>query len=128
MNFDLTEDQREIQRTAREFLASRYTMEKVRAIALDGEADPHWDEIAELGWPDVMELGIVELAIVAEELGYALAPSPLAATWAAKLLYPELEGRGTVSMWDGGIAVPNADVADTIVVRDGPPLILTAAA
>ncbi len=119
MNFDLTEDQREIKRTAREFLASRYTPEKIRAIALDGEPDPHWDEIAELGWPDVMELGIVELAVVAEEMGYALAPSPLAATWAAKLLYPELEGRGTVSMWEGGIAVPNADVADTIVVRDG---------
>ena len=62
--------------------------------------DPHWDDIVELGWPDVAELGIVELAVVAEELGYALAPSPLAAHWAAKLLHPELEGRGTVAMWD----------------------------
>ena len=100
MNFDLTEDQREIKRTAREFLASRYTMEKIRAIALDGEPDPHWDEIAELGWPDIAEYGIVELAVVAEEMGYALAPSPLAAHWAAKLLHPGLEGRGTVAMWD----------------------------
>ena len=40
MNFDLTEDQREIRRTAREFLASRYTPEKIRAIALDGAAGP----------------------------------------------------------------------------------------
>ena len=123
MNFDLTDDQREIKRTAREFLASRYTLEKIRAIALDGQPDPHWDEIVELGWPDVMELGIVELAVVAEEMGYALAPSPLAAHWAAKLLHPGLEGRGTVAMWDGDdgakIAVPNADGADTIVVRDG---------
>ena len=39
-----------------------------------------------------MELGIVELAVVAEELGYALAPSPLAATWAAKLLLPGARG------------------------------------
>ena len=73
---------------------------------------------------------------MAEQLGYALAPSPLAATWAAKLLHPALEGRGTVAHvgrgrlrrpgdadaeGDGGltgvkIAVPNADVADTIVV------------
>jgi alkylation response protein AidB-like acyl-CoA dehydrogenase len=123
MNFDLTEDQREIKRTARDFLAARYTPEKIRKIALEGEPDPHWDEIVELGWPDVMELGMVELVVVAEELGYALAPSPLASTWAAKLLYPELEGRGTVAMWDGDdgakIAVPHADVADTIVVRDG---------
>jgi alkylation response protein AidB-like acyl-CoA dehydrogenase len=136
MNFDLTDDQREIRRTAREFLAARYPLETVRAIALDGEADPHWDEIAELGWPDIAELGTVELAVLAEQLGYALAPSPLAATWAAKLLYPALAGRGTVAMWDddggadpehptlrvdGGltgakIAVPNADVADTLVV------------
>ena len=101
MNFDLTEDQREIKRTAREFLASRYTLEKIRAIALDGEPDPHWDEIVELGWPDIAEYGILELAVVAEELGYALAPSPLAAHWAAKLLHPGLEGRGTVAMWDG---------------------------
>jgi alkylation response protein AidB-like acyl-CoA dehydrogenase len=137
MNFDLTEDQREIKRTARDFLAARYTPEKIRAIALDGRPDPHWDEIAELGWPDIAEFGIVELAVVAEELGYALAPSPLAAHWAAKLLHPSLEGRGTVAMWDAGggadpeastllaedgkltgvkIAVPNADVADTLVV------------
>ena len=123
MNFDLNEDQREIKRTAREFLAARYTPEKIRAIALDGEPDPHWDEIVELGWPDIAEYGIVELAVVAEELGYSLAPTPLAAHWAAKLLHPDLEGRGTVAMWDGEdgakIAVPNADVADVIVVKDG---------
>ena len=40
MNFDLTEDQREIKRTARDFLAARYTPEKIRAIALDGAAGP----------------------------------------------------------------------------------------
>jgi alkylation response protein AidB-like acyl-CoA dehydrogenase len=136
MNFDLTDDQREIRRTAREFLAARYPPETVRAIALDGAPDPHWDEIAELGWPEIAELGTVELAVLAEQLGYALAPTPLPATWAAKLLYPALEGRGTVAMWDADgnadperpslraddgltgvkIAVPNADVADTLVV------------
>ncbi len=130
MNFDLTSDQREIKRTAREFLAARYPLAKVRAIALDGEPDPHWDEIVELGWPGIAEFGMLELAVVAEELGYALAPSPLASTWAASLLHPGLEGRGTVAMWgdvsveDGRltgekIAVPNADVADEIVVTAG---------
>lgn len=123
MNFDLTEDQREIKRTAREWLASRYPIARVREIALDGAEDSTWDEIVELGWPDVAELGIVELAVVAEELGYALAPTPLSADWAARLLHPGLEGRGTVAMWDGAdgakIAVPAADVADTIVVKRG---------
>ena len=113
MNFDLTEDQREIKRTAREFLAARYTPERIRAIAFDGAPDPYWDEIVALGWPDVAELGIVELAVVAEELGYALAPSPLAAHWAAKLLHPGLEGRGTVAVLDQ--PVPNAAGADVIV-------------
>ena len=55
MNFDLSEDQREIKRTARDFLAARYTPETIRAIALDGRPDPHWDAIVELGWPDVAE-------------------------------------------------------------------------
>jgi alkylation response protein AidB-like acyl-CoA dehydrogenase len=141
MNFDLTDDQREIKRTARDFLAARYPIERIRAIALDGEPDPHWEAIAELGWPDVAELGIVELAVDAEELGSALAPSPLAAHWAAKLLHPALEGRGTVAQWgdvevDGSaltgvkIAVPNADVADTIVVTaaDGRHFAVTGAA
>ncbi len=135
MNFDLTDDQREIRRTARDFLASRYPLETVRKVALDGEPDPHWDEIAELGWPDIAELGTVELAVLAEQVGYALAPTPLTATWAAKLLYPALDGRGTVAMWEEGnadpetpslranggltgtkIAVPHADVADVLVV------------
>ena len=135
MNFDLTDDQREIRRTARDFLASRYPLETVRKVALDGAPDPHWDEIAELGWPDIAELGTVELAVLAEQVGYALAPTPLTATWAAKLLHPELEGRGTVAMWEEGnadpdratlraeggltgtkIAVPHADVADVLVV------------
>ena len=132
MNFDLTEDQREIKRTAREFLAARYPIARVREIALDGAADATWDEIAELGWPDIAEYGIVELAVVAEELGYALAPTPLAADWAARLLHPGLDGRGTVAMWDGEagakIAVPAADVADTIVVQRGERLFAVPAA
>ena len=33
MNFDLTDDQRTIKRTAREFLAARYKPETIRAIA-----------------------------------------------------------------------------------------------
>jgi alkylation response protein AidB-like acyl-CoA dehydrogenase len=133
MNFDLTEDQREIKRTAREWLASRYPIARVREIALDGAADSTWDEIDELGWPDIADFGMVELAVVAEELGYALAPTPLASHWAARLLHPGLEGRGTVAMWDEGesdpaastmpaslvgtkLAVPAADVADWFVV------------
>src|SRR4051794_14948585 len=142
MNFDLTEDQRTIKATAREFLAARYPLETVRRIALDGEPDPHWGEVVELGWPEIAAFGMVELAVVAEELGYALAPTPLASTWAAGLLLGaagrSLDGRrATVAMWDedGGadpeaptlavdgdrltgvkIAVPDAATAELLVV------------
>src|SRR3954469_824633 len=89
MNFDLSDDQHEIKRTARELLASRSTMERVRAAAEAGRDDADlFKEIAELGWPGIaiseehggQGLGHVELAVLLEELGYALAPSPLLGT------------------------------------------------
>ena len=115
MDFDLNEDQRTIKRTAREFLAARYRLDEVRRLALEEErgfTDAQWTEIAGLGWPELADreqgLGTVELAVVAEELGYALAPSPLQSTWAATALLgaggraDALAGgaRGTVAMWD----------------------------
>ncbi len=121
MNFDLSEDQVVIKRTAREFLAARYRLDEVRRLALEEErgfTDAQWEEIAGLGWPELaveeaqggQGLGIVELAVVAEELGYALAPTPLQSTWAATLLLAaageagRLAGgrRGTVAQWDEG--------------------------
>ena len=105
MRFELTDDQQAIQRTAKEFLARRYPAEEVRRLALEEErgfTDAQWDEIAGLGWPELAladsGLGIVELAVVAEELGYACAPTPLASTWAASLLLDAAgEGSRTVS-------------------------------
>ena len=153
MDFDLTEDQHTIKRTAREFLAARYRLDEVRRLALDEPrafTDAQWNEIAGLGWPELSDpeqgLGTVELAVVAEELGYALAPSPLQSTWAATALLAAagrasaLEGgrRGTVAMWDpeelgdperstlvpgddgtltgAKLAVPDAGAADVLVV------------
>ena len=112
MNFDLTEDQREIKRTARDWLAARYPIARVREIALDGAADDTWDEVAELGWPEIADFGMVELAVVAEELGSSLAPTPLASHWAARLLHPELDGRGTVAMSDPGESEPAASTME----------------
>ena len=84
MNFDLTDDQQDIKRTAREFLGARYKLEEVRRLALEEErgfTDAQWDEIVQLGWPELAVresgFGVVELAVVAEELGYACAPTPL---------------------------------------------------
>jgi alkylation response protein AidB-like acyl-CoA dehydrogenase len=87
MEFDFNDEQREIKSTAREFLAARFTAEKVRELA--ESKNPYdealWQQICELGWPGIaiseqhggMGLGIVELVILCEEAGYALAPSPM---------------------------------------------------
>ena len=93
MNFDLSEDQEAIRRTAREFLAARYPSEEVRRLASRGGARLHRRAVGGDGRAGLAgavggqgALGTVELAVLAEELGYALAPTPLQSTWAAALL------------------------------------------
>ncbi|HEX7278432.1 MAG TPA: acyl-CoA dehydrogenase family protein [Solirubrobacterales bacterium] len=87
MYFDLTDEQAAIKSTAHDFLASRFKSERIREIA-DSESgfdERGWKEMAELGWAGLalpeewggQGLGTVELAILFEEMGYALAPSPL---------------------------------------------------
>ena len=126
MNFEFTDDQQAIKRTARDFLAARYKSETIRELAGDerGFTDEQWHALAELGWPGVivpeehggLGLGAVELVVIAEEIGYALAPSPLlSSVWSAlllgaagseeqktRLLEPLAAGtaRGTVAVWD----------------------------
>ena len=86
MNFDFNEDQRTIKATARELLAGRSPFERVRAAAEAGrDDDALWRELCELGWPGIaiaeehggQGLGAVELAVLLEELGYAVAATPL---------------------------------------------------
>jgi alkylation response protein AidB-like acyl-CoA dehydrogenase len=85
MDFGFTDDQREIQRTARDLLGERAKPERVRQHAearkTDGEL---WRELCELGWPGIAiseeygggGLGMIALAILCEELGRAVAPVP----------------------------------------------------
>jgi alkylation response protein AidB-like acyl-CoA dehydrogenase len=95
VNFDLSDDQHAIKATAREFLADRFRIERVRALAEQGAYDDDlWRELVELGWPGIFieeryggqGLGVLELVILMEELGYALAPSPFFSNAAAGLL------------------------------------------
>ncbi len=89
MDFDLTEDQREIKNVARELLSARSPFAKVRVAAEAAEYDDAlWREIVGLGWPGIavaeehggQGLGAVELAVLLEELGYACAATPFLAT------------------------------------------------
>jgi alkylation response protein AidB-like acyl-CoA dehydrogenase len=128
MYFDLTDEQQAIKATARDFLAARYKSARIRELAESehGFEQSDWDEMAELGWPGLalpeqwggQGLGIVELAVLFEELGYALAPTPLLSNTIAGLalaangsdeqrdcwLRPLAAGeaRGTVALFDAG--------------------------
>jgi len=87
MYFDLTDEQQAIRSTAHDFLASRFKSERLREIVAsdDGFDESGWKEMAELGWAGLalpekwggQGLGIVDLAVLFEEIGYVCAPSPL---------------------------------------------------
>jgi alkylation response protein AidB-like acyl-CoA dehydrogenase len=143
MNFDFTDDQQAIKRTARDFLQARYKPELVRQLAESeqGFTDEQWAAVAELGWPGVMVdeehgglgLGAVELIVIQEELGYALAPTPLLSTVAGGLLIAAAgsaeqkerwleplaagQARAAVATWDEGAGVSPA--ASEAVLSDG---------
>jgi len=142
MDFGLTDDQREIQRTARELLAQRATPERVREHAEAGSVDGElWGELGALGWPGIavsedgggQGLGAVELAILCEELGRAVAPVPFLGTVTAATLIEHAGSEAQRKRWLPGLAsgsavgaagapglVPGAEGADVIVlVQDG---------
>ncbi len=86
MDFAFSPDQELLRGTARAFLDEHATPAGVRALWDDprGEKDDLWKEMARLGWlgltlPEAhggSALGLVETAIVLEELGRAACPGP----------------------------------------------------
>jgi alkylation response protein AidB-like acyl-CoA dehydrogenase len=143
MNFDFTDDQQAIKRTAKELLSERFKAERVRELAEAAEYDDAtWKELCELGWPGIyvdeqyggQGLGVVELVILMEELGYALAPLPFLSGAAAGLLVQAAGSEEQKQRWLPGIAsgelratggmlrgdeaklVPDADEAELIVL------------
>ena len=94
MNFDLSDEQSEIKGTAKQFLGAKFKPEKVRELAESRSYDDAlWKEIADLGWAGIaidegrrQGLGLIELAVLLEESGYACAPSPLLGTAGAALV------------------------------------------
>jgi acyl-CoA dehydrogenase len=90
MNFDFSDDQKQIKDQARKFLSEKCTTKTVRKL-YEGSAGYDaalWKQIAEMGWmgtaiPEAfggLGLGYLELCVVAEELGRALAPVPFSST------------------------------------------------
>src|SRR4051794_29288077 len=133
MDFGLTDDQRDIQRTARELLGSRATPERVREHAEAGTTDDGlWRELVELGWPGIavaeahggQDLGAIELSILAEELGRSLAPVPFLPTVLAATLLEHAGSDAQQARWlpalasgqaTGALGVARDGVADLVV-------------
>ena len=87
MNFDFSDDQKFLRDEARKFLEAQCTMAQVREVLDDDEKSHNegvWKQIVEMGWlgaaiPEEyggLGLGMLELCVIAEELGRVLAPVP----------------------------------------------------
>jgi alkylation response protein AidB-like acyl-CoA dehydrogenase len=161
MYFDLTDEQQAIKTTAHDFLAARYKSERIRELSEseNGFKQSDWEEMAELGWTGLalpeewggQGLGTVDLAVLFEEMGYALAPSPLLSNTIAglviarcgsdeqreRLLRPLASGelRGTPALWDsdspatpGGFTMQGRRDGDGLVLDGEKILVMDAAA
>ena len=153
MNFDFDDDQREIKRTAHDLLASRSSWERVREAAESGAYDAALlSELCELGWPGIaigeqhggQGLGLVELCVLLEELGYAGTATPLLSTALAAVVIQEAgspeqqatwlprlaagEVTGALGVAEDGVAELVADGADAaviVLIEDGAGRIVT---
>jgi acyl-CoA dehydrogenase len=86
MNFQFSEDAEALRDEARKFLAAEAGYEKARAVMDDDAAydTALWAKIVALGWTGLripeehggLGLSVLELCVLAEELGRALAPVP----------------------------------------------------
>src|ERR1700704_1321304 len=90
MDFDFTQEQVMLRNLAREFLTRESTPRAVRTLMEEpnGFSAATWQQMSEMGLPGLtidagyggQGLGMVELALVLEEMGRAAYPSPFFAT------------------------------------------------
>ncbi len=92
MDLVLSEEQELLQHTAREFVAGRSSLKRIRMLRdtadPDGFSRELWREMARLGWTGIilpeehggLGLGYRDLMVVMEELGRGLMPEPMLST------------------------------------------------
>jgi len=90
LDFELSEDQKMLRKTARDFLANECTKAYVREMELDekGYSPQMWHKMADLGWmglPFPEQCGgwggsFLDLAVLMEEMGRACLPGPFMAS------------------------------------------------
>jgi alkylation response protein AidB-like acyl-CoA dehydrogenase len=114
MDFELDAEQRHLQETAQGIIAKECSAAFVRSVVDDGvDPQPWWHTMVGLDWPALaieeesggLGLTWVELAIVLEELGRAVDPSPFLAT--STQFVPVVRNCGDseqVAQWLGAVA------------------------
>ena len=135
MRFDLTEEQRGIRDAVRALCRQLYDSRAVRTqmkSAATGER--LWKELVRAGWPGIavspsprgQGLGMVELALVCEELGAALAPATFLGNAAAAAFTEYCGGEELWSRFLDGFASGEAPGAIAMLQPDGSALALDA--
>ncbi len=104
MDFDLSKPQKLLKDSARDFLTRECKLDRVRELMETGTAhdDKLWQSIADQGWTGLiipeehggLNLSLVELAVVAEEMGRACFPGAFLSTLTAAAL---VERAGSVA-------------------------------
>ena len=133
MRFDLDDEQRAIKQAVHDLSAARY--DAAAANRRDStRPDEFWSELSAAGWTALsvperwggQGAGVLELSLVIEELGYALAPATFFGNAAAGLLVAASQRDEHRERWLPGIASGERRAAFGQVQRDGAGLALDA--
>lgn len=114
MDFALSDDQEELRKVARSFLETRCPTAEVRALESGpiGWSPEIWAEMADMGWVGLALPGgggdLVDLAVVFEELGRAVFPTPMFSTVALGGLTLAAHGHPTEAIAAGEMIVGTA--------------------
>jgi alkylation response protein AidB-like acyl-CoA dehydrogenase len=145
LDYSLSEDHQALQAAYKDFFSTRCTIETVRAAEESGFDKNLWERLCAMG-ASTMALPesvggdgatLVDLTLVAEEIGRSLAPVPwidhvVAARLMARLGSSEADvvnGTKLVALdpaqdaSDGARLIPAGSIADHIIVRDGADLV-----
>lgn len=144
LDYSLSEDHQALQAAYRQFFAAHCPIETVRAAEQSGFDKSLWERLCGMGASSMAvpeDIGgdgatLVDLTLVAEEIGRSLAPVPwIDHVCAARLLGrlgasdPDVVSGKQIVGFDpqhhsaaGVRLLPSGSVADHIVVRDGPDL------
>lgn len=146
LDYSLSEDHQALQAAYKDFFSTRCTIETVRAAEESGFDKNLWERLCAMG-ASTMALPesvggdgatLVDLTLVAEEIGRSLAPVPwidhvVAARLMARLGSSEADvvnGTKLVALdpaqdaSDGARLIPAGSIADHVIVRDGADIVL----